>query len=107
MVAQLEKLGDVVQEDLRLLGKNINNVEHLAADLTGGAKETRAMNDKIAVQVDLAEGFTEKTLHLASSVEAGISHLNQAVESLVDFRQSVLEDLGEIKRRLHRIEMQI
>ena len=96
MVAQLEKLGDAVQEDLRLLGKNINNVEHLAADLTGGAKETREMNDKIAVQVDLAEGFTEKTVNLASSVE-----------SLVDFRQSVLEDLGEIKRRLNRIEMQM
>ena len=107
IATQLERLGDAVQEDLRVLGKNINNVEHLAADLKGGAKETRAMNDKIAVQVDLAEGFTEKTVHLGSSVEAGISHLNQAVENLVDFRQSVLEDLGEIKRRLHRIEMQI
>ncbi len=107
MVSQLEKLGDAVQEDLRILGKNINNVEHLAADLTGGAKQTRAMNDKIAVQVDLAEGFTEKTVNLASSVETGIAHLNQAVESLVDFRQSVLDELREIKRRLNRIEMQM
>ena len=58
-------------------------------------------------QVDLAEGFTEKTVNLASSVETGIAHLNQAVESLVDFRQSVLDELREIKRRLNRIEMQM
>jgi len=31
----------------------------------------------------------------------------QVVENRVHFRRSVLEDLGEIKRRLHRIEMQI
>ena len=107
IVAQLEKVGDVVQDDLRLLGKNINNVEHLAADLEGGVKETRAISDMISVQVDLAGGFTEKTVNLASSVEAGISHLNQAVESLVHFRQSMLDELGEIKRRLLRIEMQM
>ncbi len=59
------------------------------------------------MQVDLAGGFTEKIVNLASSVEAGISHLNQTVESLVHFRQSMLDELGEIKRRLHRIEVQM
>jgi hypothetical protein len=66
-----------------------------------------AISDKISTQVDLAGGFTEKTVNLASSVEEGISHLDQTVESLVQFRQSVLDELGEIKRKLHRIEVQM
>lgn len=107
IVAQLEKLDGAVQEDLQSLGKNINNVELLAADLKGGAKETGAMSKKISAQVELAGGFTEKTVNLASSVEAGLSRLNQSVESLVDFRQSMLDELEEIKRRLHRIEVQM
>ncbi len=31
----------------------------------------------------------------------------QAVENLVHFRESMLDELGEIKRRLNRIEMQM
>ena len=107
IAAQLEKLGGAVQDELRLLGKNINNVEHLAADLEGGVEETRAISDKISVQVEFAVGFTEKTINLASSVETGISELKQAVESLVHFRQSMLDELKEIKRRLHWIQMQV
>ena len=79
----------------------------LASGLEGGVKEIRAKSDQISAQVDLAGGFTEKTVNLASSVEKGISHLDQTVESLVQFRQSVLDELGEIKRKLHRIEVQM
>ena len=45
VVAQLEKLGKTVQDDLRSLGKNIKNVEHLAASLEGGVKEIRAVSE--------------------------------------------------------------